>query len=123
MRSIVVSVIVLIIASCNRMAGQSSQSGLTGKWTFTEYLSDPGDGSGKWQPAPAGQSYIEFRSDSTIRTDVSQFLGYDRYSVVDNNAILLQGNGNSFKLTYSIIGKTLQLNPPCREPCGLKFRK
>jgi len=125
MRIIIITIIAAfsISASCRNQATQQ-QSNLTGKWKFTEYLSDPGDGSGKWATAPAGETYIEFRKDSTIATDVSQLQGYSRYTSMTKDEIVMQQSGNNnVKFKYDIKGNNLEIRPPCREACGLRFTR
>ena len=125
MRIIIITIIAALSigASCHQEATQQ-QTNLTGKWKFTEYLQDPGDGSGKWAPAPTGETYIEFRKDSTIATDVSQLQGYNRYTSLTKDEITLpQSSGTNVKFKYSIKGNTLELRPPCREACGLRFTR
>lgn len=124
MRILIITIIAAfsIAASCRNSTAQQ-QTGLTGKWKFTEHLSDPGDGSGKWAPAPAGETYIEFRKDSTIATDVSQLQGYTRYTKITKDEIMLSQSGNNVTFRYNIKGNTLEIRPPCREACGLRFTR
>jgi hypothetical protein len=97
---------------------------LKGKWKFKEYYMDPGNGSGKWQPAPQGQTYVEFETDGTLASDLPLFLNYRKYQHTDSTVTLLAPVGaNQFIMHYKIEGSTLELNPLCFEGCGYRFKR
>ncbi|HYC27652.1 MAG TPA: hypothetical protein VEB42_02535 [Chitinophagaceae bacterium] len=116
----------VMILSCKRtVCPVETDSTLVGKWKFIEYLMDPGDGSGTWQPAQANQTYVQFNADGSMSSDLGMLTGYTRYEIQPDSSLLLTTPPatNSFPLRFKITGNTLELNPPCFEKCGFKFRK
>lgn len=49
-RVFVLAVVVCSVTACKKNI-QLHNSSIVGKWKLSEYLADPGDGSGTWQPA------------------------------------------------------------------------
>jgi hypothetical protein len=107
-------------------------SGLVGTWKLTEYLADPGDGSGKYQKAEGRfNETVEFRADgrfvATTDLGLSQSQQFEYYKVLDNQRIELiykaNTNGNPSRIwTYSdLTATTLTLSYGCIEPCRGKY--
>jgi hypothetical protein len=124
--AILSAIIIITSISCTRTTCDPLDGSYTlqGKWKFRESYMDPGDGSGTWKPAPQGQTYIEFRQDGTLATDLPLFSGYARYQHTDSTVTLLPPTGtNTFLMYYKIQGSTLELNPLCFEGCGYRFKR
>ena len=121
-----VAVILLSLAgfSCAKVCSEpDTDAGIVGKWTFTESLIDPGDGSGTWQAAPPNQS-ITFNADGTFTGEVGLFLDYTRYEVLNDSALkLIKADASFITLQYKLQGNGLDINPQCFERCGFKFAR
>jgi hypothetical protein len=117
---------IITTISCTRTVCDPENSSYTlqGKWKFKEYYMDPGNGSGKWQPAPQGQTYVEFKTDGTLASDLPLFSNYPKYQHTDSTITVLAPVGtNQFMIYYKIEGSTLELNPLCFEGCGFRFKR
>ena len=119
-------VIGLYITACKRNSGNDNNSSgdLLGKWQLTEFLADPGDGSGTWQKAdPTHPGFIEFKSDSTVTISGASRLPSVNYFQRLNDSVMLfvKSNKDSTRLGYHLSGNTLSINPPCYEACGSHY--
>ena len=104
--------------------------GLVGKWKLIEYLADPGDGSGKWQPATDEFSHIiEFHPDGRF-TEIkgkaqSSVPLYKGYKLKGDNLIEMlpiDETKASHTWSYSDLSSTnLTLSYGCIEACGGKY--
>jgi hypothetical protein len=94
---------------------------LIGTWTIKETLSDPGDGSGKWEPVSTGET-LNFKSDGTISGTA---LGNIKsYKIIDSIRIqFIEANDNTYICRFLINDEYLEINPPCRERCGSRFKR
>lgn len=123
----ILSLVMMISAvACTREADQlkaDSAHTLQGKWKFQQFYIDPGNGSGTWQPAPQGQTYIEFKADGTLGTDVGMFASLTSYEVKDDHTVVLRSASQEFEINYKIESEQLELNPMCVEGCGYKFTR
>ena len=105
-------------------------NGLVGKWKLTEYLADPGDGSGKWQPATDDYSHIiEFHADGQF-TEIkgkaqSSIPLYKGYKLKGDNQIEMLRIDESIPShiwTYSDMSSTeLTLSYGCFEACSGRY--
>ena len=105
-------------------------NGLVGKWKLTEYLADPGDGSGKWQTVSDEFSHtIEFHADGRFTevkgkalSSVPLYKGYR--SKGDNQIEMLPIDEFTppHIWTYSDLSSTkLTLSYGCFEACGGRY--
>lgn len=105
---------------------------LVGTWKLTEYLADPGNGSGTFQKAEGRFSEtIEFRADgrfvATTDLALSQALQFEYYKVLDRQRIELvykvsTNAGPSHIWTYSdLTATTLTLSYGCIEACKGRY--
>jgi len=113
-----------ILASCDK--NESSPEDLYGKWKATEYLADPGDGSGTWQKVKGAPKYFKLDKDGTVSGEI--FSGFTKFKVLDTNRIEFTGDKDKSPLIfhYYFLGRTLQftpLQPMCIEPCGRRYIK
>jgi hypothetical protein len=103
--------------------GSDEQAELTGKWKLTEYLADPGNGSGRWQTTdPSNPSYLEFRPNGVYLSHGSATI-YDRYRIRDKEFIVLSSSStsDSVVMRYALTLSKLIINPPCIEACGQRY--
>lgn len=116
--------ITVLSMSCSSImsSAENPENSLMGKWKLTESLSDPGDGSGKWQKASSKNMYLIFNNDGTVSGDQAGTL--KSYTVLDSTKIEFTQQSNT-KITYryKITSGELTLNPPCIEACGSRYRK
>lgn len=97
---------------------------LAGKWSLVETLQDPGDGSGKWQPADATKNYfIKFNEDRSVESNSYTVLdGIKKYIVVNDSIItFINTNNQEFQRYYKVDSSSLTIRGGCYEACGSKF--
>jgi len=118
-----VSLLIVSFWGCQKKKESPVENeGIVGKWKLTESLSDPGDGSGKWQPAdPAHPKYVEFRADGGVLATEGYPIGY--LLVSDSTMTLRFLGGDSLPYRYKLTATRLTLNPPCIEACGLHYAR
>jgi len=113
--------IAVCMAACKRSTVE--RSGIVGKWKLTEYLADPGDGSGTWQPAnPSPPSYLEFKNDGTMSsyTPPLQYAASHYRLTSDTTFTLIRGT-DSIRQYYRINGANLTIEGGCIERCGERY--
>ncbi|MCF2487124.1 hypothetical protein [Dyadobacter sp. CY347] len=98
--SIFVTLLFVSLFSCKDDDVDAGNNGLVGKWKMTEYLFDPGDGSGKFQRASEGESsVVEFKANGDFketRGSLSSYVNlYTKYKLIGNDLIELSGAPNS----------------------------
>lgn len=116
------------------------QPQLIGKWRLIEQLSDPGDGSGTFQPIDSNR-VIEFFSDNTVKINgVLCFMSSEiaieesgTYMMITDSNIDTQHDGEIIPNTCSSRSAKVYFDLPvsgnlilwyvCIEPCGQKFEK
>jgi len=114
---------VMLLWSCDQFDKESGnvRPQLVKKWKQTAYLSDPGDGSGTWQPTPADQPVsLEFTADGKILRDGQQTNTYS----VSGDTILLDQPTNGYQrrwLIQELTTKQLQISLMCIEACGERY--
>lgn len=121
MKQIIPAFLLLFIFSgCDK---QHFGSELMGKWKLTESRNDPGDGSSKWEPAdPLHPEYVEFFPGGIVKFSPQKENDPNRYRVTGDSTLVFVRNGNRIQYVYRISGSTLELKPPCFEPCGLRYK-
>lgn len=122
---IIASAIFLIITGCVKSSPLNLNNTLVGKWILTEYLADPGDGSGKWQPAdPNNPSFLELTSDGRAVSNGGTFGVYDRYQVLNDSTLQFNSSSSSdqVNMRYKFAPGSLDIYPPCIEKCGFKYK-
>jgi hypothetical protein len=119
---LIVMLLIAVAPACSIFKHRVTSSPLVGRWQLTETLSDPGDGSGKWMPAETGSKlYIIFDTDGSVSGN--GLPGTTRFAYTDSTHIALTQKGNALpvKYRYKISQNILELNPPCREACGMRY--
>jgi len=99
---------------------EAERTSLVGRWKQTEYLADPGDGSGKWQASPENAAEtLEFTADGRLRRDGTDF---SRYRLSGDTIILdIQQRRASRWYIVSLSANRLEIRFPCIEPCGGRY--
>jgi len=123
MRKLLLSgILMLSIMACRKRSATVENESIVGKWKLTESLADPGDGSGKWQPAdPAHPSFIEFKADGSLSdTPVSPYAA-SRYKVTSDSTLLFYRAADTLQERYHFEKTRLTIIPPCYEACGLHY--
>ena len=118
-----------VINACKDGNVPTEKSDLFGQWLQTEYLNDPGNGSGTWQkPSPNSYEVISFRRDYVFVGGDGQynlFPGYISFRIRSDSTLTLYktSHADSLRLRISLTSKTLEIDPPCIERCGMRFSK
>ena len=110
----------VILVSC-RKDRKDGPGEIYGTWKLTETMSDPGDGSGKYQPVKGDAKYITIEASGTITgeaiPDALTFKVLDSMRLELN----LKGNTRPAVFWYNVTSNRLTLKPPCIEGCGWRF--
>jgi hypothetical protein len=110
-------------AGCKKtvQSPNTARESLLGKWMLSEFLVDPGDGSGTYQPAdPTHPVYLEFKpNDSLIMSPANIYS--DFYEITSDSTILFGRGPDQFASRYEFSETLLTLHPRCYEPCGQKY--
>ncbi|WP_316734602.1 hypothetical protein [Pedobacter aquatilis] len=109
----------IIHFSCKKLASDGPGE-IYGKWKLTETLMDPGDGSGKYKKVKENL-FLTFDKSGNVNGDAAPEL--QKFKILDSVSIEFTSKNYSIPLTYryKVTERTLTLNPPCIEGCGLKF--
>jgi len=115
------AILCIFYLSCKK--GNDSPGEIYGTWKLTETLMDPGDGSGKYQKAKGKDKYLILEKSGKIEGDV--LTEFSTFKILDSVRIELKAKSNNQVLTYyyKVSAKSLTLNPPCIEGCGLRFKR
>jgi hypothetical protein len=141
MKKLIFLVVALVFLSCTSDEGKpTGGTAIIGKWKLIEQLSDPGDGSGTFQPINSNR-IIEFFNDGTVRVNgvlcfMSSQVGKEesgtfRLITDPNNDTQNDGeitpntcSSRSAKVYFDLpVSGNLILWYLCIEPCGQKFEK
>ncbi|UKT62682.1 hypothetical protein [Pedobacter mucosus] len=92
-----------------------------GTWKLTETLADPGDGSGKYMKVKGDSKYLVLNKSGSIEGDAIPDLL--TFKIIDSVKMEVTSKNQTrpFTYYYKATAKTLTLNPPCIEGCGLRF--
>lgn len=117
---------VLVTLTLSYLSCKKSDQGSTeiyGTWKLVETWNDPGDGSGKYVKVKGAPKYISIDKSGTIGGDaLPDALSY---KILDSVQMEITSNNYAkpFVYRYKVSSNTLELNPPCIEGCGLKFKR
>lgn len=120
MRKILLLVIVVFtFLACKK---NFQNDGLTGKWKLTEFLADPGSGSGTWHAVDLSKpQYLEFRADGMLIYSPTDPDNSEQYKVTSDSTMIFSRGSENLTIWYHLSGNILTLNFPCIEGCGLKY--
>ena len=139
MRSILFILFSLCIIGCTSNENNQPYKGnpdLMGQWKLIEQLSDPGDGSGVFNPLESNRK-IEFFSNGTVTVNgelchmdsevgeknTGRFLALENNDYYDGEIIPDNCDYEDTKLYYNLEGTNLIIRYLCIEGCGQKFKK
>ncbi len=112
--------ILFVAPACKK--NNAENSSLIGKWKLTEYLADPGNGSGTWQPAdPLHPEYLEFKKDGILIFSANNIYNPDHYQITSDSTMIFIRSVENFPIRYHLYGNQLSLYPPCIEACGERY--
>jgi hypothetical protein len=113
---------IFLLFSCNKSESASANEAVSGTWKLVETLTDPGDGSGIWQPSTgAAHTYLLFYDNGLIGGNA--FPEARNYAVANDTTIkFTYADGTFINYTYTLSETTLVLSGGgCIEACGAKF--
>jgi hypothetical protein len=114
-----------LLFSCHKNEEELAPTSLAGTWKLNEVLSDPGDGSGTFQPVSSNKNLV-FVSDNKV-TSNSQICDFSIESNSSSTASYSQAtstiNCSNFIIHYELKANTLILSYPCIEGCQAKYIK
>lgn len=125
----VVMIIAVFVMGCRKSSDTTNTNphSIIGKWILTESLTDPGDGSGTWQPADKpGFYYLVFGADSSsLQTNLSTGYGSaTNYKLLSDSTLRFTfSNGSDRTFYYRLADAQLTITGGCIEACGSRFRK
>jgi hypothetical protein len=129
MKKILLLVTIGIVSmSCSNNDNNKANE-LLGQWQLSEVLSDPGDGSGTFQPVES-EKILLFNNDNkvycngtlcyiTAESDVVTISNYNSQS----KTITSECTDTPNTVSYEIVNGELILNYQCIEGCKAKYRK
>lgn len=98
------------------------------KWKLIEQYSDPGDGSGEFNPVESNKT-LEFFSNGTVVSNGSlcnmtyETDGQSTATFNDSTLITHDCELENFAIYYQILDGNMILWYPCIEGCGQKYQK
>lgn len=119
--SALVIAFLVIIVSCKKDDNGTRE--IYGTWKLTETLNDPGDGSGIYTKVNGPVKYLTIDTSGNIQGDAMPDVV--KYKVLDSERLEITSKNYPQPLIYwyKVTFNTLELNPPCIEGCGLKFKR
>jgi hypothetical protein len=119
---ILLTVILFSLVACKKTVTQNSNSSIVGKWRLSEYLADPGDGSGTWHSAASlNPSYLEFKEDGTLSVSPYSVNSWDHFQVTSDSTIILFRGSDQFTRGYHFSTTLLTLSGGCTEACEERY--
>ncbi len=120
---ILLTAILFSLADCQKATTQTVNNSIIGKWKLSEYLADPGDGSGTWHAASStlGSSYLEFKEDGTLNVSPLSPNSWDHFQLTSDSSIIFFSGGNQSSWGYHFSNTLLTLYGPCIEACGERY--
>lgn len=111
----------VIIVSCKKDDNGTRE--IYGTWKLTETLNDPGDGSGKYTKINGPVKYLTIDTSGNMQGDAMPDVV--KYKILDSERLEITSKNYPQPLIYwyKVTFNTLELNPPCIEGCGLKFKR
>ena len=110
------------VAACKKATTRSVHDGIVGKWKVSEYLADPGDGSGTWQPAnPSNPMYLEFKSNGMLVANPSGGNNFDHYELTSDSTLIFSGGNQNAQRWYRLSDTSLTITGGCFEACGTRY--
>ena len=119
---ILVAAVLCSLVTCKKAVTQFSNSSIVGKWKLSEYLADPGDGSGTWHStASLIPSYLEFKEDGKLSVSPYSVYSWDHFHVTSDSTIIFFRGSEKFNMWYHFSKTLLSLYGNCIEACGERY--
>lgn len=118
---ILLAITTFLYIACKKESSQESK--IYGKWKMIETLADPGDGSGKYMPVKGAAKYVLLEESGKISGEA--FPEAISFRIVDSirMEITFKDRKEPASYWYKLSGNILNINPPCIEACGIRFRR
>jgi len=121
----VIALAFITFFACSKANKDFGTASLFGDWKEFEAYSDPGDGSGVYQPVNGIQ--LSIKSDSTYTCSPEHYAwgANGKISLLNDSTININSNqsGTDFPAIFRKQNDVLELRYFCIEGCGSKFRK
>jgi hypothetical protein len=119
---ILLAAILISSVACRKTATLSGNTSIIGKWELSEYLADPGNGSGTWHSAVSlNPSYLEFKADGTLVSTPYSINSWDHYQLTSDSSVIFFRGSEQFINWYHISNTSLTLFGGCIEACGERY--
>lgn len=123
-------IIIGIFGSCNKDDDHNTNTELIGSWKLIAIYTDPGDGSGSFEPVELNKT-ITFQNNGTITcngelcsmTTTANTTTSGTYSLA--NATFSSSNcyPENYEYPFQLSDNILIISYPCIEPCQAKYKK
>lgn len=122
--------LIAINISCGKDNETTADNDLIGTWKLTEILSDPGDGSGTYNPVESNR-ILTFNTNGSVTSNGSFCnMGIEtgtwdsaNWSLSDSSITVSDCYTDQFSIRFELSENIIELYYPCIEPCGMKFVK
>ena len=105
------------------------QNDLVGKWKLIEVYSDPGDGSGTYNPVESDKT-VEFKNNGRFISngkmcyiEIEPTEGSKGSYSIEDNTLTPDNCEMEFNLPFELNGNKLTISYFCIEGCGEKYEK
>lgn len=128
-KSIYLIILLGVLFSCNKNDNETTNnSALVGSWKLIAILSDPGNGSGIFNPVISNKTIVfdnngNLSSNGTICNMSTDSNTSSTGNYIEANTSIISSSCQNLTIKYELSGNTLILNYPCIEPCKAKYIK
>jgi len=128
-KSIYLLILLGVLFSCNKNDNETTNnSALVGSWKLIAILSDPGNGSGIFNPVISNKTIVfdnngNLSSNGTICDMSTDSNTSSTGNYIETNTSIISSSCQNLTIKYELSGNTLILNYPCIEPCKAKYIK
>jgi hypothetical protein len=114
--------ILFCLVACKKTTTQADNISIIGKWKLSEYLADPGDGSGTWHVSdPLNPSYREFKGDGILVDSPSSATSWTHFQLTSDSTIIFSRDSEQLTISYHVSKTLLTLSGGCIEACGERY--
>ena len=119
---ILLTAILFSLMACRKTAMQTSNNSIVGRWKLSEYLADPGDGSGTWLSAASlNPSFLEFKKDGSLIVTPFNANSWDHFQLTSDSTIVFFRDSDQITKAYHFSEGVLILTGGCIEACGERY--
>lgn len=116
----------LIAFTATFVSCEKSENGpveIYGTWKLTQTLFDPGDGSGEYTKVKGAAKYLTIDTSGNVEGEALPEVV--KYKILDSERLEITTENYPQPLIYryKVTSSTLEINPPCIEGCGYRFRR